>query len=123
MGQREDVERSLQRQEGHEAREVYNAETVRRYAITVQVRRAQKKKRLSGIVPYAEQTADGWRVRMSSYITAERRYYVDMGPDLETLAVVEHAFTCVGRSAGCEVCHERDRSAGTGEQLELAEAA
>lgn len=109
--------------------EVYNPETVRRHAIKVEVRRKQRKKRATEKRPVAVLTPDGWRVRHSSYTTAERRFYGDLGTDWETLWEVEHAFTCAGVEH-CWACWHRNeaekarkRAQRQGEQLALAEAA
>ena len=110
--------------------EVYNPETVRRYALTVAVRRPQAKKSLQGKSPQVVQSKDGsWRVMYSRFSTGERRFYGDRGTDWETLHEVEHAFTCEGLPY-CWTCWARrekenaiKRAQRQGEQLQLAEAA
>lgn len=105
--------------------EVWNEETVRLPALTVHVRRRRARMRGNQETQpvRAEETLQGWRLRYSMYATAERHPYGDLGPDLETLARVEHTFTCIGIEEGCETCAARERAAGRGVQLSLAEAA
>ena len=112
--------------------EVYNPDTVRRYALTVAIRRKQTKKNRTDRLPVAIETEDGWRVRFTTYTTAERRFYGDLGTDWQTLWEVEHAFTCEGidHCWACWYANEADkarkraeRAQRQGEQMVLAEAA